>query len=707
MAAAPIVELGLGGSLSAKIIAEPTYKFWRMTRIGNAVEQFASLGIPPAGWSSGDTLTIVGDPLVDQGSDLPEGGMAITLNGSTQYLASVYDETNAPSDIGPQTFECVVTIHALPGIGEEPAVMGGSTDFAITATSGGLIRGWYNGTAVVDLPFTVDEPLHVVLNRNDGSPDVVRLVVNNVVAQVSVTNADLTRGHLHLGRHWSNAHFLNATYSLAAIYPVRLSTAAVSTHYAAIQWTDVTDDCHGLTPLVIETGIRDVHPIARVAGTGICTFALKNGGANSGGAIGYYSPGHANQRAGFGIGIPMRVRTNDGSTVLTQFIGRLRTIAPTPGKTPPRITRCVATDLLDDAARFRLNQLPILLDVRGDAVFRSLVAKLPNQPSGLTAALGSEVYPLALDNTRDEAIPMLEEFVRLALSERGRIYQSRTGALVYENRDTRGTDHPSATLTLDDDVLVGLDVTEITADALNRVEVTVHPREIDDDPTTVLFALANPLEIPAGETRTIVGPYRIDDSPSTVVRVGGLDLQPPIAGTDYLMNAVADGSGADLTASLVVVANYGANGVSYTLTNTSGSTGYVTRLQARGKGVYDFRTVILVAEDAEAIARFGVNAIAWDMPYQESATVGQEAADELLAAYGGLTSRPKSATVLPDADGVPSGVLALDVSDRIAIAEGVTAINSDVYINGRRLTFQSGKLVRAAFWLAPTVEEDL
>lgn len=698
----PSVDLGLGGSLTALVLARSHYKFWDMVPINSdlSIRQRMSVGTPPTGWSSGDTLSLFNTPLLRAAGALPEGGLGVTLDGVSEYMASVYDETSVGIDIGPHTLWAVVTIHALPSAGQEPAVIGGSTEFAVTARDDGRLYGYYNGSAVVDLPFALDVPLFICLTRTDASPDVVTLYVNDASDAATPTNGTIVRGYVHLGKHWSNAHFLEATYSHAGFLPEALSGATVAAWAAASQWTDVSEDVQIEPALVCERGIRDDSPLSRVASTGTCTLAMDNSERNAAGLVGYYSPAHANCRSGFTRGAPIRVRVDDGSTDYTVFVGRIAVIAPIPGIYGSRETLVLATDIMDDAARFRLNQLPILENVRSDEVFEQLVVRLPNQPFGLTLFPGNETYDIALDNTEDEAISALSEFNRLAHSEYGRIYQSRVGALVHEGRDVRGG--VASSLTVEDTEIIGLAVRESTRDAINRVEVTVHPREVDDAATTVLFALVNPLELAANVAKTILGPYRVEGAPDTVVRVGGLDMEPPLASTDYLMFENADGTGADLTSTLAVVANYGANGVSYTLTSTSN--GFVTRLQARGRGVYDFRTVVVIAEDAASIAANGVNALKLEMPYQEDPDVAQAVAEAILASYSPVATRARQ-MVLYANDEALAGIVGKDVSDRISLSETLSGLSADHFINGVRFEFLDGVVGKVTWWLAPPEDE--
>src|SRR5690606_8920324 len=174
-------------------------------------------------------------------------------------------EDSAPATNQALSLEVVLVIHAVPGTNEEPAVMGGSTEFAVTAQDDGRLYGYYNGSAVVDLPFTVDEPCHVVLTRTGASPDAITLWVNGVSDTASVTRGGINRGHVHLGKHWTDADYLAATYSFAAFYPRALSSDDVADHYAAVTWTDVSDDVLVDPSLVIERGIRDDAPSSRTA----------------------------------------------------------------------------------------------------------------------------------------------------------------------------------------------------------------------------------------------------------------------------------------------------------------------------------------------------------------------------------------------------------------------------------------------------------
>lgn len=705
--AAPTVEMGLGGSIralaSSYFAGVEHFQMQAYPTPGFAFDYLArSYGqASPTGDVLGNKVYNVG-PLRCYGTTpgvetvLPEISTAITTDGVDDYMQSGGSLTFWP-DTGALSIEAIVKINASVAGAVEPHIWG-NENFGLTYKSDGKVHAYYNGVDVLNTTAATGGTLHLVLTRSGSSPnDSVKLYVNGSSTTATPARATIYVSDMWAGRHRTNLHYLSATYYFLAVYGGELSAAQVSANYAAITWTDVTADTKGIVPLVIERGIRDDSPASRVASTGTLTFAMNNLANNSGGVTGYYSPGHASCRVGFTKGAPVRVK--QGSDVI--FAGRIRTIAPTPGKTGGVLSTVLATDYMDVAATTLLEGLPILENVTGDQVLLSIVGILPQQPNGVMSFPGSEAYTLALDNTRDEAVSLLQEMHRLALSELGYIYVLRDGRLVYEARGTRVLNEPAATVTLSN-TMHGLEVAEVSSQSLNRVQITVHPREIDTAATTVLFALTNPLQIGPGEVKTIIGPYRTASSPGITTRVGGLEMVTPVSTTDYVMNVLNDGTGADLTASLGIVANYGANGVQFVLTNNAAEAAFITKLQCRGKGVYDFRTVVVRSQNDAGVAADGVNPLNIDMVYQEDPNVGQALADSLLAGYGDLSgTRARRVDLLPDDPALPSNLHQKDISDRIALSETVTGATGEYYINGVRLEYKAGALARLSWWLTP------
>src|SRR3972149_1026869 len=149
---------------------------------------------------------------------------------------------------------------------------------------------------------------------------------------------------------------------------------------------------------------------------------------------------------------------------------------------------------------------------------------------------------------------------------------------------------------------------------INRVLVELHPRRGDAAATTVLFSLGNAPLIGA-TPGTFPAPYR-DPESGRYVRVGGINMETPLTSpTNFLVNANADGSGADLSANFSVTAVFGGNSAEVTVTKNSGADGYLTKCQLRGKGVYAFESVIVDIKDSASILKYGQMSQRIDMAY--------------------------------------------------------------------------------------------
>ena len=220
---------------------------------------------------------------------------------------------------------------------------------------------------------------------------------------------------------------------------------------------------------------------------------------------------------------------------------------------------------------------------------------------------------------------------KLSLSELGRIYVKRDGLygeqLVVQGRYTRNASDTQAKITVesyllteDSDYLTTEDGDRIvistketptflssmqTVDlnygnnVYNKISVRAYPRTLDTTPQ-VLFTLNSPLQISASEViDNVKVTYR--DPSGTATRVNGKDMITPVSGTDYAMFSNSDGTGTNLTANLTVDVTYTSDSATYTLTNTGGSPGWITLLQARGTGIYTFDPVIYTAKDTPSI----------------------------------------------------------------------------------------------------------
>jgi len=163
----------------------------------------------------------------------------------------------------------------------------------------------------------------------------------------------------------------------------------------------------------------------------------------------------------------------------------------------------------------------------------------------------------------------------------------------------------------------------------NYVRITTHPRKVDAANTTVLWTMEGAKLIPAGETVTgIRGRYR--DPSGGASYVNGKDMITPVVTTDYKGYQNSDGTGTDLTANMVVTADFGVAEAELSIENTGGTDlhtgGEDILFQVRGRGVYQYDTVDSVS-DAISTANNGLlqpfggrMSLFYDMPYQSDDT---------------------------------------------------------------------------------------
>jgi len=472
----------------------------------------------------------------------------------------------------------------------------------------------------------------------------------------------------------------------------------------AAAWADVSADV--VSDVRCTWGIHGWQPKDRVADPGNATFDLDNNTTNSGAVRGYYTLGHGSVREGFANGVLVRisvVHTFFGTRVV--WVGTIDKADPVPGVSDPR-TKVACVDWMDDAARSKLSGLAAETNVQSDELFTILTAAMDKQPPGGTQyGSGSDIYPYALDNTQDEKSKVIEELQKLAMSEYGLVYLS-AGVLIFEGRRRR-SGIGSAALAFDENNMVGLTLTNGRDDVLNRIQVSVHPRRVDTV-NTVLFRLANTVQILRGASVTISCPYR--DQNQQAQRIGGTSMvtpvaPPPPAGTDYLFNTLADGTGTVITGQLAVVVTFGGNTAVATITNNGPQDGYIPAqgFQLRGIGLYDFEPVISDARDQASIEVVGENPLGYDMPYQSSVDNARDMASFILSLNKDSRLRPKTVTWVANWDDTLTAFFfGGEISSRVSITSAAMGLDASLcYINGYNVSISKAGVCRITCDLAP------
>ena len=515
---------------------------------------------------------------------------------------------------------------------------------------------------------------------------------------------------------------------------VILDSWAIEMQFSAGVWTDVTDDVVISDIIRCEYGISNNSPTDRVARTGRMQYSLDNSTNNSAALAGYYSPGHTNCRSGFETGIPVRIRFTYDYITITKFYGKIAKdgITPTTGIYGERKTKIVVLDWMNQAATHEIFLPEYTTNKRIDEIVPLIVAGMPLAPLATNYMAGNDTFVSVFDTVREKT-SVMSEFNKLALSEYGYIYIRHTDSdeiLTVENRNARSSINTDVVtvplpasecgfllkedggyLLQENDSKLILDVseqanyfTDTAAGAdisygnnmFNYITVTSYPRKFDTA-ATVLYSLNSAMSLAAGETRDLVGNFR--DPMGGAWRVAGKTMVSPVSTTDYLMNTLSSGSGVDKTGSLSVTCTYGANAASYALTNNGTATYYVTKLQARGLGIYLYDPITYTAEDATSQTAHGLQPLNISMTYQDNAdTAEYVGAFELLNLRNPrleLDRYPFWAN--RDGDHMMA-FIAVDMGDRIHFTETQTGFDRDRYIDGIQFEVHPNKVVKC-IWL--------
>ena len=440
----------------------------------------------------------------------------------------------------------------------------------------------------------------------------------------------------------------------------------------------------------VTQGIAGSGLLDRVASTGTVKFRLRN--VNN-----VYTPHHINCIGGFAFGAPVWL-TIGGPTNYYWFKGLISQIDPINAGDLSSFVDVTAVDYMDMLARHELQLPAFAQNKKMEEVVALIIANMPVAPEGVSYGTGQDTFATVFDTTRSTT-RALTEIAKVTQSELGMTWveTGATGKQTLSTRGRNGFQSVASSATFTDADIVGAEI-EYGADYYNEVITETYPRRVDASATSVLFNLDRPVTVGSGATVYISGSF--SDPDQKAVEVSGINMVTPAATTDYLMNTAEDGSGTNITAYLAVTATYGANGVNYELTNSYGSTGYVTKLQARGKGVYTFQPVTYSAEYSTGITAHGRRTLRVDMPYQDNPLVGVDFAQSILDAVKAVGLRVTSITYEANKSAaLKAAFIALNIGDRITLSLSDCGITMDSFITRVDIAVSKGGLVTCTYGL--------
>lgn len=451
---------------------------------------------------------------------------------------------------------------------------------------------------------------------------------------------------------------------------------------------NITSDVIG--GLQISQGIAGNGLLDRTASTGTLKFRLQN--INN-----LYTPGHVNSDSNFEVGAKIYAAIGVVGGYY-RFMGTISQIDPVYGDGITNYVNVTVVDYMDMLARHELQLPAFAQNKKMEEVVALIIANMPVAPNLTDYGTGQDTFATVFDTTRSTT-RALTEIAKVTQSELGMTWVE-TGSALNQTLRTRGRNGFQAvasSATFTDADIIGAEI-EHGADYYNEVVTETYPRRVDASATSVLFSLDRPVTVGAGATVNISGSY--SDPDQKAVEVSGIGMVTPVATTDYLMNTAEDGSGTNITAYLTVTATYGANGVDYALANSYGSAGYVTKLQARGKGVYAFQPVTYSAEYSTGINAHGRRTLRVDMPYQDNPLVGVDFAQSILDAVKAIGLRVTSITYEANKSAaLAAAFVGLNIGDRITLDLSDYGLSLDAFITRVEVDVSEGGLVTCTYGL--------
>jgi hypothetical protein len=710
-ASPPVVSVGLGGLYRRELINRqevavclPLHETYSEvardlssnenhgTYVGSGFTPGIALGLPEGGlgrrFSGADYVEVPADPEdQDPALSLQDGGLTLsalirptTIDATLRAIAQK-QVTNSS------------------GNGWQLAIENGAIRFRLRVGGSDIIN-FTRGTLSADTWYLV-----IAMYTSVG-PE-ARIYINGVQSGATVTTGggaelDYETADMRVGMFTDGAGgFIGDIAYVMANREFNTSFPAVL--QATRSWT-VLGDVQNSPGIHIRQGIHGAGITDLVASPGSMTFDLDN--THGGQAVGYYTPGHSSQLGGWQEGIPVKVEQAFGATTYTLFTGRIDHLdvkAERGGMTKVSVT---ATDYMDILGKALMPSAEAMTDVASDDVIRRIIDLCDVSPHALTIGSGSETFPFALDVGTNTTL--LTELQRVCLSERGYLYLKSDGTLVYEGRSQRQTDITFDTTWVN--TLSDIEIERSRDSVVNQLRVTVYPRRVDTLPTTLLYQLpvdATVQTIPPGESLRMSVEY--SDPTQQGRPVGGIDVQNPVSGTDYVFE---DASGVDRSAevSFSFIDDPGGARATVEFTNGASATVRMTVFQLIGRAVYRSASFPIDLLNSDSVDEWGPRPATLDMVLQGDANLGLAVGTHILASRATPKTLARSATIFGNgSSGLMVDALSRQIGDRIGLTEAVSGIaaTNGMHIQGIERFVGHSDVVRAEFGLSHPASDEL
>lgn len=331
---------------------------------------------------------------------------------------------------------------------------------------------------------------------------------------------------------------------------------------------------------------------------------------------------------GYGKEVRVRIKDLSSGILYPRFKGVITDIVPSGYGVDARVSihASDALEILRNASARVAMQTAITPDTAIGLVLDS--AKWPSR-WGRDLDVSAETIPYWWASGDKKAMSELED---LALSFLGYFFIDWAGQARYIKRSSIGS---AVAIYAQECLLKDIGNPQPYEIRRNITRLKVHPRtqaatgdlwELVGDPPSVPDGAANAL--------TLFASYTYADNP-----VPAIHVIAPVATTDFLVNTAADGSGTNLTASCTVALTDFGDTAKLVITNTSGSTGFITFLRIRGDAIYE-PNVSEVTYPSDLTTITSPRELIFDLLWQQDVNVAVDIANVLGPFYSGLHPMP-------------------------------------------------------------------
>lgn len=359
--------------------------------------------------------------------------------------------------------------------------------------------------------------------------------------------------------------------------------------------------------------------------------------------------------ANFTVGKKLKIESNNGGTLQTQYVGWIDSIEPTVGPSGARICIVRCTSFFSRVQTVEAN-VPIQQSAVAEDVIEQIVQAGNVYPPGIgvvwmlgipgrseldqTTNIGARSGWLQVLNAGKSTfnyigdrwgmgVSVLGALRETIMREYGRLILTTGGLLAMYDRHTLLLQATAVSIT-------GASIVDARYSfgkgIINSATVEARPRKVGASPE-VLSRLDKSTLIPIGGSLEIS--FRYNDVTASGVKLGGKNVITPVATTDWTANTKSDGSGVDITSSvsIALISEAATKSVVKFTNNFAGEAWIQSGAQIRGTAIRDFGSVDICVMNNSSITSYGLQPIKYSAP-MDNLNDAQALAEYLVYRFG-------------------------------------------------------------------------